>query len=80
MLLRPRVVNLTQGRPDIALPRRAGSIAGPVMTDNPAPACIRLRHALAFPLYVVALVLAFVSEALCCLAAWIAGDGWRRHG
>jgi hypothetical protein len=31
---------------------------------------------LAFPLYTVALILSFASDALGSLAAWIAGDDW----
>jgi hypothetical protein len=32
----------------------------------------------ALPLYAVALVLAFASDGLGILAAWIAGDDWPR--
>jgi hypothetical protein len=37
-----------------------------------------LRQALALPLYVVALLLSFLSDALGGLAAKIAGDDWPR--
>jgi hypothetical protein len=44
-----------------------------------ANALLHLRHAVAFPVYVVALVvLSFLSDALGILAAKIAGDNWRR--
>lgn len=45
---------------------------------KPAPASHRLRHALALPVYTIALILDFASAALDRLAAWIAGDDWPR--
>jgi hypothetical protein len=38
--------------------------------------CLRIRRALAPPVYMVALILDFPSAALGCLAAGIAGDDW----
>ena len=48
------------------------------MIDNPGmpSASIRLRQALAMPIYVVALVLDYTAAALGRLAAWVAGDPW----
>jgi hypothetical protein len=37
---------------------------------------LELRQAIALPLYAVALVLSYASDALGHLAAWIAGDDW----
>jgi hypothetical protein len=37
---------------------------------------LQLRRAVALPLYAIALVLSFASDALGCLAARIAGDDW----
>jgi hypothetical protein len=37
---------------------------------------LRLRQALAWPLYAVSVVLDFASVALGRLATWIAGDDW----
>jgi hypothetical protein len=37
---------------------------------------IRIRQAIALPIYTVALILDFASAALGRLAAWIAGDVW----
>jgi hypothetical protein len=37
---------------------------------------IRLRQAIALPLYIASLILDFASVALGRLAAWIAGDDW----
>jgi hypothetical protein len=36
----------------------------------------RLRRAVAWPIYAIALVLDFPSDGLGTLAAWIAGDDW----
>jgi hypothetical protein len=44
----------------------------------PRAACIGLRPAVAFPIYTVSLILSFLSNALGCLAARIAGDDWPR--
>jgi hypothetical protein len=41
-------------------------------------AWLRLRQAIALPVYTVALVLDYLSAALGRLAAWIAGDDWPR--
>jgi hypothetical protein len=40
----------------------------------PEPALLRLRHALAFPLHVVALILSYSGDTFALLAAKIAGD------
>ena len=37
---------------------------------------IRIRQAIALPIYAVALILDFASDALGRLAAWIARDDW----
>jgi hypothetical protein len=39
---------------------------------------LRMRRAIALPIYTVALVLSFLSDAFGCLAARIAGDDWAR--
>ena len=39
---------------------------------------LRLRRALALPIYTVALILDYTAAALGCLAARIAGDDWPR--
>jgi hypothetical protein len=36
------------------------------------------RRILALPIYIVALIVSFLSDALGSLAAWIAGDDWPR--
>jgi hypothetical protein len=41
-------------------------------------AVLRARRALALPIYTIALILSFLSDALGSLAAWIAGDNWPR--
>lgn len=48
------------------------------MTDfpKPVPASLRLRRALALPLYAASLILDYASAALGQLAAWVAGDDW----
>jgi hypothetical protein len=55
-----------------------GSSLGPEpMIDNPQEhprVCLRLRQALALPIYTVALILSFLSDALGNVAAWIAGN------
>jgi hypothetical protein len=43
---------------------------------KPVPASLRLRHALALPVYAIALILGYASAALDRLAAYIAGDDW----
>jgi hypothetical protein len=40
------------------------------------PVCLRVRHALALPIYALSLILDFASAALGRLAAWVAGDDW----
>ena len=40
------------------------------------PLWSKLKHALALPLYAVALLLDFVGAAIGRLAAWLAGDAW----
>jgi hypothetical protein len=42
------------------------------------PRLLRMRRATALPIYTVALILSFLSDALGSLAAWIAGDDWPR--
>jgi len=37
---------------------------------------LRIRQALALPIYTVALILDYTAAALGKLAAWIAGDDW----
>jgi hypothetical protein len=44
------------------------------MAVSPALACIHLRRAVALPIYVLALVLGLLGDALGVLAAKIAGD------
>jgi hypothetical protein len=39
---------------------------------------LRMRRATALPIYALALILSFASDALGCLAANIAGDDWPR--
>jgi hypothetical protein len=39
---------------------------------------LRLRRALALPIYAVALIMSFLSDLLGTIAAKIAGDGWPR--
>ena len=39
-------------------------------------ACLRLRQAIALPVYMVGLLLDYLSAALSRLAALIAGDDW----
>jgi hypothetical protein len=55
-----------------------GSSLGPEpMIDNPQDhprVCLRLRQALALPIYAVALILSFLSDLLGKIAAKIAGD------
>jgi hypothetical protein len=50
------------------------------MADNPqiAPVLVRTRHVLAWPLYLISLILSYVSDLLGDLAARIAGDDWPR--
>jgi hypothetical protein len=43
---------------------------------KPDPLFLRLRQALALPIYAVSVVLDYASVALGRLAAWIAGDDW----
>jgi hypothetical protein len=35
---------------------------------------LRIRRALAMPIYVLSLILDYAGSAFACLAAWIAGD------
>jgi hypothetical protein len=44
------------------------------MTDLGSPPLLRLRRAVAFPIYTIALIMDFTSAALGSLAAKIAGD------
>jgi hypothetical protein len=44
------------------------------MTDLSSPPLLRLRQALAFPIYAVALIMSFASDMLGNAAAKIAGD------
>jgi hypothetical protein len=44
------------------------------MTDLGSPPLLRLRQALAFPIYTIALIASFLSDLLGNLAAKIAGD------
>jgi hypothetical protein len=46
----------------------------PVPEDPQTVICPRSRRALALPIYAVALILSFLSDALGALAARIAGD------
>jgi hypothetical protein len=39
---------------------------------------VHLRHATALPIYTIALILSFSSDALGILAAKLAGDHWPR--
>jgi hypothetical protein len=48
------------------------------MTDNTRQACNHLRHALALPLYAIALVISYVSDVIGNIAAKIADDDWPR--
>jgi hypothetical protein len=50
------------------------SMGAQSMTDETVPVWLRLRRALALPVYAVALILSFVSDALGRLAASIAAD------
>jgi hypothetical protein len=52
------------------------SMGAQSMTDETVPVWLRLRRALALPVYAVALILSFVSDALGRLAASIAADDW----
>jgi hypothetical protein len=54
------------------------ALGAPSMTDDlqTVPVSLRLRQALAFPIYTIALILDYVSAALGSLAARIAGDHW----
>jgi hypothetical protein len=54
------------------------TLGAPSMTDDlqTVPVSLRLRQALAFPIYTIALILDYVSAALGSLAARIAGDHW----
>jgi len=45
---------------------------------QPQPLCLRLRQAMAWPIYTIALVFDLVSAGPGRLAAWIAGDDWPR--
>jgi hypothetical protein len=47
-----------------------------MMADVEIPIWLRLRRAVALPLYAIALALSYLSDALGHLAAWIAGDDW----
>jgi hypothetical protein len=42
----------------------------------PEPDPLRLRQAVAWPMYLLSLILDYASVALARLAAWIAGDPW----
>jgi hypothetical protein len=46
------------------------------MTDLETSLWLRLRRALALPLYAVALLLDLAGAAIGRLAAWLAGDAW----
>jgi hypothetical protein len=49
------------------------------MVDNPQDhprARLRLRQALALPIYAIALILGFASDLLGNIAAKLAGDDW----
>ena len=43
---------------------------------EPDPLLLRLRHAAAWPVYLISLILDYASVALGRLAAWIAGGDW----
>jgi len=60
----------------ISLPPSDAATKSVTDFSKPVPASLRLRHALALPLYTVSLLLDFVSAALGRLAAWVAGDDW----
>jgi hypothetical protein len=45
-----------------------------MVEQQPISALRRARQAFALPLYTVALILSYLSDALGHLAAWIAGD------
>jgi hypothetical protein len=48
------------------------------MTDNTRQACNHLRHALALPLYAIALIISYLSDLIGNIAAKIAADDWPR--
>jgi hypothetical protein len=52
------------------------TLGAPSMTDEPqtVPTWFRLRRALALPIYTIALILSYASDALGDLAGKIAGD------
>jgi len=50
------------------------SIMMMVEQQQPVSAVLRIRRALALPIYMLALLLDFAGAGLSCLAAWIAGD------
>jgi hypothetical protein len=54
--------------------RRADT--GNIRGECSRPVRLRIRQAIALPVYRVALFLDYLSSALGCLAAWIAGDEW----
>jgi hypothetical protein len=43
---------------------------------QPDPLFLRLRQAVAWPIYLISLILDYASAALGRLAAWVAGDDW----
>jgi hypothetical protein len=46
------------------------------MTDNTRQAYNHLRHALALPLYAIALSISYLSDLIAIIAAKIAADDW----
>jgi hypothetical protein len=48
------------------------------MTDNTRQACNHLRHALALPLYAIALIISYLADLIAIIAAKIAADDWPR--
>jgi hypothetical protein len=70
---------LTQGHSAGALQRWCGSHHRALdMTDNTRQACNHLRHALALPLYAIALIISCLSDVIGNIAAKIADDDWPR--
>jgi hypothetical protein len=48
-----------------------------MMVEQSRPSAVLIaRRTLAFPVYIVALVLDLASYFLACVGAWIAGDDW----
>ena len=60
----------------ISLPPSDAATKSVTDFPKPVPASLRLRRALALPLYAASLVLDYASAALGQLAAWVAGDDW----